>query len=124
MEIIPTALIGFDDVACYSCVSLNYRLTVAARNAALPVPQNRQNLSGLFNAMELSGLGVPLLTDSCADVSLSVRSSFLLTPVTICRNRRWNHCAKVTFVYKGETKLYIYAVASQRLFLHVLTRPV
>ncbi|KAK6738032.1 hypothetical protein RB195_020247 [Necator americanus] len=86
--------------ACYSCVALNYRISVPSRNAPLPPSQDAKNLSELFKAMQESGVRVPTLADTCADLSPSSSpSSFMQSPIVLCRPKR---CTKLTFNFKGE----------------------
>ncbi|WKX93600.1 hypothetical protein Q1695_011121 [Nippostrongylus brasiliensis] len=85
--------------ACYTCMALNYRTVVPSRNAPLPPPQDPRNLSELFHAMRLSGVQVPLLMDSCADLPPKSATSFMQASVTLCQH---SPCAKLKFQYKGE----------------------
>ncbi|PAV72651.1 hypothetical protein WR25_21104 [Diploscapter pachys] len=91
------------EVACYHCISLNYRNPISS-NDPLPPRQNSENLTEIFKALEQSGVKAAPLSDSCADVSLTEQPVFYNTPVEICRSSRsyTDKCAKMTFMFKGE----------------------
>ncbi|KHJ88237.1 hypothetical protein OESDEN_11972 [Oesophagostomum dentatum] len=92
-------MVSSKSTACYSCVALNYRVTVPSRNGPLPPAQDAKNLSELFGAMRRSGLQVPHLADTCADLSpYSSSSTFMQAPIILCRDKR---CAKLLFRFKG-----------------------
>ncbi|RCN42341.1 hypothetical protein ANCCAN_11686, partial [Ancylostoma caninum] len=107
--------------ACYSCVALNYRVSVPSRNSPLPPAQDAKNLSELFAAMRKSGVRVPPLVDTCADLfPSSSPSSFMKTPIVLCRPKL---CTKLTFNFKGE-KVVVRNCVSTTFTDNVLTRTV
>ncbi|CAA91046.2 uncharacterized protein CELE_F46C5.4 [Caenorhabditis elegans] len=89
-----------DTLACYSCIALNYRQNVLSRNDALSPPQNRENLTALFDVLSKNNISHVEVSSSCADVTLTTQPSFLNTPIAICDMN--DKCVKMDFYYSGE----------------------
>ncbi|KIH65949.1 hypothetical protein ANCDUO_03725 [Ancylostoma duodenale] len=97
------------------------KVSVPSRNGPLPPAQDARNLSELFAAMRKSGVRVPPLVDTCADLfPSSSPSSFMKAPIVLCRPKL---CTKLTFNFKGE-KVVVRNCISDTFADKVLTKKV
>lgn len=103
-----------------------FRQNVLSRNDALSPPQNRENLTALFDVLSKVSIFIFAfsfqhdqfqnnishveVSSSCADVTLTTQPSFLNTPIAICDMN--DKCVKMDFYYSG--KVYSMSITNSK----------